>query len=140
MSSIQFANQHCPFSLPKKRSVAKWLTLVAHREGYIIGELTYIFCSDDGLLDINNRFLNHDYYTDVITFDYSVETMAAGDIFISIDRVSENAQEYGVPFIDEVHRVLVHGLLHLIGYKDDSDKAKNEMRGLEDLYLSLRTF
>jgi rRNA maturation RNase YbeY len=66
--------------------------------------------------------------------------MAAGDIFISIDRVSENAQEYGVPFIDEVHRVLVHGLLHLIGYKDDSDKAKNEMRGLEDLYLSLRTF
>lgn len=140
MPTISFANQNHPYSIPNKRAVRHWLTSVASQEGYSLDGLTYIFCTDDGLLEINNRFLQHNYYTDVITFDYSLDKCASGDVFISIDRVNENAQALGVLFIDELHRVLVHGLLHLMGHKDDSIASKNEMRFKEDLYLSLRTF
>jgi len=140
MPAISFANQTHSYSIPNKRSVRQWLSAVAVREGYALGDLTYVFCTDDELRDINKRFLQHDYYTDVITFDYTQDKMASGDVFISIDRVNENAQTLGYQFVDELHRVLVHGLLHLMGYKDDTVASKNEMRSLEDLYLSLRSF
>lgn len=140
MPTISFSNQGHPYSIPNKRAVRQWLSAIAVREGYALGDLTYVFCTDDELLDINRRFLRHDYYTDVITFDYSQDKMASGDVLISIDRVKENAQTLGCQFIDELHRVIVHGLLHLMKYKDDTVESKHEMRGLEDLYLSLRSF
>ena len=105
-----------------------------------MSEIAFVFCSDDYLLDINQRFLAHDYYTDVITFDYSIESSISGDVFVSIDRVAENAAQVGVSFENELHRVLVHGVLHLLGYKDKTSEEKAVMTDKEDFYLSLRAF
>jgi probable rRNA maturation factor len=99
-----------------------------------------IFCSDEHLLQINKDHLQHDYYTDIITFDYTVEDIISGDLFISVDRVQDNADEFDVLFQDELHRVCVHGLLHLCGYKDKSDEDEKRMREKEDEMLMLRKF
>ena len=117
-----------------------WLRRVAKKEGHSIKELNYIFCSDTYLLKINKEHLNHNYFTDIITFDNSEESLTLeGDVFISIDRVKDNASVFKQPYNTELKRVMVHGLLHLIGYKDKSIQDKTQMRKKEDLYLLLET-
>jgi rRNA maturation RNase YbeY len=101
-----------------------------------MGDISYIFCSDDQLLDINKEFLNHDYYTDVITFDYSETENVSGDIFISIDRIRDNAKILELSYLDELHRVIIHGVLHLLGFKDKTKEESKNMRRLEDECLS----
>lgn len=118
-----------------KNLIANWLSNVAFSENKKIDTISVIFCSDDYLLSVNKEYLNHDYYTDIITFDYSVDTEISGDLFISIDRVKENATEFNVPFLNELHRVLVHGVLHLCGYGDKSPDEETLMRSKEDFYL-----
>ena len=118
-----------------KNLIANWLSNVAFSENKNIDIISVIFCSDDYLLSVNKEYLNHDYYTDIITFDYSVDTEISGDLFISIDRVKENSTEFNVPFLNELHRVLVHGVLHLCGYGDKSPDEETLMRSKEDFYL-----
>ena len=116
----------------------RWLKLVAESEIRRLGEVNIIFCSDPYILDINLRYLQHDYFTDIITFDYCEGDKLSGDLFISVDSVRENALFYGTEFEEELHRVIVHGLLHLIGYDDHSEAEKKVMRSKENYYLSLR--
>lgn len=124
------------FVLKNRMVLKKWLIDVALEEGKRVGELSFIFCSDDYLLDINRHFLNHDYYTDVITFDYSEDNLIAGDIFISVDTVRVNAEEFRQTFENELFRVMVHGVLHLCEYDDHSNEEKQQMRAKEDFYLA----
>jgi len=114
----------------------KWLNQVISNEAKKEGDITYIFCDDDYLLEKNIRFLNHNTLTDVITFDYCEEKSVSGDIFISIERVKENSEIFKVDFLTELNRVMVHGLLHLLGYKDKTEKESNLMRKKENYYLS----
>lgn len=116
----------------------KWLKLVAESEIRRLGDINIIFCSDNYILDINQRFLSHDYFTDIITFDYCEGDKLSGDLFISIDSVNENSIQYGTEFNDELNRVMVHGVLHLIGYDDHTKAQQKQMRQKEDYYLSLR--
>lgn len=113
-----------------------WLISVIKEEGMLIGELVYIFCNDEYLLKKNIQFLNHNTLTDVITFDYSEEEIISGDILISTERVVENAKIFNVNYLTELHRVMVHGLLHLLGYKDKIEKDANTMRKKENYYLN----
>jgi len=115
----------------------KWLHEVIRLEGKKQGVINYIFCSDEFLADINIRFLKRDYYTDVISFDYTEHDVVSGDIMISIDRVKENALNIGVSYIDELKRIMVHGLLHLVGYDDSTKELKAIMSSREDLYLGM---
>lgn len=103
-----------------------------------IGQISIIFCSDNYILDVNQRYLQHDYFTDIITFDYCEGDRLSGDLFISVDSVRENAVEYGTEFNDELNRVIVHGILHLIGYDDHCEEDIEQMRAKENYYLSLR--
>lgn len=113
--------------------------MVAESEIRRLGDISIIFCSDPYILDINMRYLQHDYFTDIITFDYCEGNTLSGDLFISIDSVRENALTYGSEFSDELNRVMVHGLLHLIGYDDHTPEDQVVMRQKEDYYLSLRS-
>ncbi len=106
-------------------------------ENKTLGDVNYILCSDAYLLDINRQYLNHDYYTDVISFDYCEDNVISGDIFISVDTVADNAKEYGVTFEKELARVMIHGVLHFVGYNDKSDEEVPVMRAKENQYLSL---
>lgn len=119
------------------RSHRDWLTEVSSREDQIIRKLDYIFCSDDYLLDINQRFLDHDTFTDIITFDYSSEGLLEGEIYISTERVEENASIYDVNFDDELRRVMVHGLLHLMNYGDKTHDEKTLMRNKESEMMQM---
>ncbi len=103
-----------------------------------MGDITIVFCSDDYLLEVNKTYLSHDYYTDVITFDYSEGYKISGDIMISVDRVVENSKIYSVDFINELDRVIIHGILHLIGYSDYDYQSKYQMKQKEDYFLSKR--
>ena len=116
----------------------KWLKLVAESEIRRIGDISIIFCSDNYILDVNQKYLNHDYFTDIITFDYCEGDKLSGDLFISVDSVMENSVEYGTEFKDELNRVIVHGILHLIGYDDHNKKDIEVMRKKENYYISLR--
>lgn len=138
--AIRFHYEDVRFRLSKGREVQKWLntTIVAHSQKS--GELNYIFCSDEYLLEINRQHLSHDYYTDIITFDYCDGSTISGDLFISIDRVRDNAKSLKISTIDELHRVMVHGMLHLIGYRDKTAKEIKEIRKQEDSSLTLRSF
>ncbi len=132
---------HCEdirFEFKGKTLNNKWLKMVAESEVKRLGDISIIFCSDPYILDINQRYLQHDYFTDIITFDYCEGKVLSGDLFISIDTVRENAREYGTTFEEELNRVMVHGLLHLIGYDDHTPAEQQEMRGKEDYYLSIR--
>ena len=123
-------------SLTKENNYRQWLHQVITTEGYELTELNYIFCSDGYLHEMNVRYLNHDTLTDVITFNNSDdECCIEGDIFISVQRIEENAEKFGVRFLEELKRVMVHGLLHLLGYSDYTQEEKLEMRGKEDFYL-----
>ena len=135
---ISFYNQDTPFAFKYKRLTSKWLKEVAASEAKKLGPVSVIFCSDKYLLDINIKYLGHDYYTDIITFDYCEGDVLSGDLFISVDSVRENASFYGVEFDTELNRVSVHGLLHLIGYDDQSEEDIAMMRSKENYYLSLR--
>jgi len=139
-SSINFFSEDLEFCLENELKISDWIIKCIHQEKKTAGELSFIFSSDDYLLKINKEYLEHDFYTDIITFDYRDEDVISGDIFISIDRVKENAQSLSLPFLDELHRVLIHGVLHIIGYKDKSSEEEFIMRAKEDFYLSLRTF
>ena len=134
---IDFTFEDVPdFDFNESR-VLDWLNLVSNNENFLIGDISYIFCSDTYLLDINKQYLDHDYFTDIITFDYTEDSVISGDMFISIDRVKENAISFNVSFLDELYRVIVHGILHLCGYKDKSDSDALLMREKEDQALLL---
>lgn len=117
-----------------------WYSSVCDAEKKVLGDVSVVFCSDEHLLEMNKEYLEHDYYTDIITFDYTEDTLVSGDLFISVDRVQDNAAEFNVAFQDELHRVCVHGLLHLCGYKDKSDEDEVLMRSKENEMLMLRKF
>lgn len=129
---IRFNTESITFQLKNKTALKSWIKKIAEKQKKNIGELNYIFCSDEYLLAINQQYLNHNTYTDIITFDYSDEKKIAGDIFISIDRVKENAGKFSKTTEEELHRVMIHGVLHLLGYKDKSKIAKQKMRKAED--------
>jgi probable rRNA maturation factor len=139
MSSIRFFYQEISFSIKNPRKRTKWIELVATKEKHTIKEINYIFCQDKYLLQLNQSFLKHKTLTDIITFDLSAEEKTLeGEIYISIERVKENATIFGVSFSDELDRVMIHGVLHLIGYKDKTTSQKSLMRKKEDACLSLR--
>ena len=136
-TKIIFHSQ-CNFTLSKQDARSKWIFNSIINESRKVGELNFIFCTDQYLLEKNIQFLNHDTYTDVITFDYSDSKIINGDVFISVERVKENANTFEVDFEDELDRVMIHGILHLAGYQDKSKEETNIMRKKEDFYLSLR--
>jgi len=117
--------------------IRRWIQAVAAGYGFSVGELNYIFCSDERELQVNRDFLGHDYYTDVITFDYSTPSVIAGDIFISLDTVRSNAEQVGVPFADELHRIIIHGALHLTGQGDKTPETKAQMTAKEEAALAI---
>lgn len=135
--SIQYFNEDIPLPILKKRKSTNWIKDTIQAEGKRVGEISFIFCSDNYLLEVNKTYLNHDYFTDIITFDYVEGPLINGDIFISVDRVLENSVEFKTTFEDELNRILVHGVLHLLGYKDKDKKDKLLMTEKEDIYLKL---
>lgn len=138
---VHFFSEDLVFTLKQKTHVRNWIKATITEEGYKLAELNFIFCSDPYLLTINQQYLNHDTFTDIITFDNSeAEKEITGDIFISIDRIRENAVKFKVPFEDELHRVIIHGTLHLLGYPDKTKAAKAIMTKKEDEYLAKRDF
>jgi len=137
MPSINFFNQEHNYALKNKRVVKNWLKELIKKENCSLETINFIFTSDEDLLKINNEYLKHDTYTDIITFDYSEEKNLEGDIYISVDRVLENAGTLKVAFESELSRVLAHGVLHLAGYKDKTGAEKSLMRNKEDQYLKL---
>lgn len=141
MPAIQFFEEDIAYKLKQKTAVRAWITETIQAESYKLKELTYVFCSDDYLLKINQQYLNHDTYTDIITFDNSdIAQTIIGDIFISIDRIRENAAKFSHSEADELHRVIIHGALHLLGYKDKTPADKKKMTLKEDFYLAKRQF
>jgi len=135
--AITFFFDDVRFVLREKQQIRQWISRVVHDSGKRVGEIAYVFCSDETLLRYNRQFLNHDTFTDIITFDYVSGDMVSGDIIISIDRVRDNASQLGNPFVQELHRVLIHGVLHLLGQGDKSEIESIEMRGKEEAALSL---
>lgn len=135
---IRYFQEDIRFELKQKMLNNRWLKMVAGSEMRRLGAINIIFCSDNYIQDVNMKYLQHDYFTDIITFDYCEKDVLSGDLFISIDSVRENAQFYGTEFADELNRVMVHGLLHLIGYDDHSEADIAEMRQKENYYLEMR--
>lgn len=138
---IHWFSEDIKFNLKNKRLISKWLNQISASFGKSVGEINYIFCSDNYLLDINKKFLGHDYFTDIITFDnsdsFTRNDTVYADIFISIDTVKINAGEYGEGFERELHRVIAHGLLHLIGFDDTDEQLQKEMTCQENAALDL---
>ncbi|MCX2740569.1 rRNA maturation RNase YbeY [Pontibacter anaerobius] len=138
---IEFFSEDIDFELSNPEQVSEWIADVIEQHGQELNSLTYIFCSDDYLHEINVEYLDHDTLTDIITFNNAdTEGTIEGDIFISVDRVRDNAQELNNPFEDELHRVIIHGVLHLLGFKDKTEEQETLMRKEEDSSLSLRKF
>lgn len=136
---IEFYSEN-QFKLKEEEEISKWISSVITSEGCIEGEITYIFCDDEYLHKLNLQFLNHDTLTDIISFDNSLGKEVHGEIYISTQRVEENAKEYNVTFDDELHRVIIHGILHYCGYKDKSKADQEIMRTKENDALQMRTF
>jgi probable rRNA maturation factor len=134
--SIDFV-YNTDFELSNKEQVSDWVLRVINSKGYKLGNLVYAFFNDDGLKDLNVRFLKHDYYTDVISFDETADQVVSGNIAISVDRVKENSTQIGVDFEEEMHRVMIHGVLHFIGFNDKTSSEKKEIREQEALALSM---
>ena len=135
--SVQFFFLSKGISLTKRKELKSFINFIFKNEKRQLTSITYIFCSDDYLLKINQDFLNHNYYTDIITFDLSDTKEIMGEVYISVERVKENAQNIGVPSTNELYRVIFHGALHLCGYKDKIKLEIKEMRAKEEFYLSL---
>lgn len=138
MIMVSYFFEDTNFKFNRRRLTSQWLKFTAESEIKRIRQVNIIFCSDNYILDINQKYLQHDYFTDIITFDYCEGKTLSGDLFISVDTVRENAIFYGTEFDDELNRVIVHGLLHLIGYDDHSEEDQKTMRSKEDYYLAQR--
>ncbi|MDD7136414.1 MAG: rRNA maturation RNase YbeY [Bacteroidales bacterium] len=136
---IRYFCEDIKFTYKNKLANNRWLKMVAGSEIRKIGDINVIFCSDNYILDVNMKYLQHDYFTDIITFDYCEGKVLSGDLFISVDSVRENSIEFGTDFEEELHRVIVHGVLHLIGYDDHTDEDKKVMRQKENYYLQMRS-
>lgn len=134
---IFFYDEDVVTNLKQKRLLKSWIKNVANSYAFLVGDISYIFCSDSYILDVNRKYLNHDYYTDIITFDYSEGQKISGDLFISVETVKSNSQLYKTNFIDEFHRVIIHGILHLCGLKDKCPEDEKKMREAEDSALFL---
>ena len=135
---IRYYQENIRFELKQKMRNNRWLKMVAGSEMRRLGAINIIFCSDPYILEVNLKYLQHDYFTDIITFDYCEKDILSGDLFISIDSVRENARYYGAAFEDELDRVMVHGLLHLIGYDDHTEEEIAVMRQKENYYLEMK--
>jgi rRNA maturation RNase YbeY len=136
-TSINFFSQELTFELDDSSKTSDWIQHSITREGKVPGEISYIFCSDEYLHKMNVEHLSHDTFTDIITFNYCVDELINSDLFISIDRVKENAITFNNTFQNELHRVIIHGILHLIGYDDKTEEDQVIMRAKEDFYLTL---
>ncbi|MBR6760203.1 MAG: rRNA maturation RNase YbeY [Alistipes sp.] len=137
---VRYYTDDCTYNLKNKRLIAKWLKAVAEAEGYTLGDITYIFCSSQVHRKMNIDFVGHDYFTDIITFDYSDRKgsgVVSGDIFIDVETVKDNARIYGATARQEMHRVVVHGVLHLCGQGDKTPRTEKQMHRKEDKYLAL---
>jgi probable rRNA maturation factor len=141
-AAIDFFVEELDFSLQHQNELREWIRQIIEDHGYDVENLTYVFCSDDYLHQINLEYLDHDSYTDIVTFNNSdfPDRIIEGDIFISVDRVRENAETLFVSFTNELHRVIIHGVLHLLGYDDKDAASQADMREKEDSCLSLRNF
>lgn len=128
-------NYETDFSLSDEKKISEWISKLLTAEDFKEGDINYIFCDDDYLHKLNVEFLKHDTLTDIISFDYSIGKIIQGDIFISTERVKDNAADFKVSFLDEMHRVIVHGVLHFCGYKDKTDEDSKLMRKKENFYL-----
>lgn len=139
MSKINFFQEEVSFTLKHKRLLRRWIETIIVDAGHNILDINFIYCSDNYLLEINKSYLNHNYYTDIITFDNRDHGSSPlnSDIFISIDRVKDNAKQLKVSYIQELHRVMIHGILHLLGYNDRTPQQQQEMRKREEASLSL---
>lgn len=135
--AIIFDNADTVFKHEKPKEIKQWIKSVIQSEGKKTGDIALVFTSDEYLLNINRQYLAHDYYTDIITFDYTEKEIVSGDLLISIDTVRDNAEQLDIPFELELNRVIVHGILHLCGYGDKSDSEIIEMRSKENGYLTL---
>ena len=135
--AIWFHRQDVRFDIKKKRTVKKWLYSIIERHGFTPGDINIIFCSDEHLLEVNREWLNHDYFTDIITFNYNDGGVISGDLFISIDRVKDNATSEGVDWKKELHRVMAHGVLHLLHFGDKTAAEQKQMREKEEEALRL---
>ncbi len=133
---IHFSTDQVEMPALNQTKIQRWIRAVAADYGFSVGEIHYIFCSDEKELEVNRTFLQHDYYTDVITFDYSTEDVINGDIFISLDTVRSNAEEVGADFKEELMRIIIHGVLHLTGQADKTPETKAEMTRKENLALA----
>ena len=134
---LSFSVQDTEMPVLDARKVTKWVKAVAADYGFSVGNINYIFCSDERELEVNRQFIGHDYYTDIITFDYSTASTLNGDIFISLDTVRSNAEQLNIPFDNELRRILIHGILHLTGQGDKTPETKAQMTAKEDQALSL---
>ncbi len=140
MGIIRYFSEQVRFKIQHPRKTANWIKSAIASEKYLLDSINVVFCSDSVLAEMNSRYLNHQTLTDIITFDYSQsKRQLLGDIFISIPRVRENAKKFNTSFDDELHRVIIHGVLHLVGYSDKNARQKSLMRNKEDSYLSLRS-
>ena len=135
---VSYFTQDTGFKFTGKLVNNRWLKIMAESESRKLGNINIIFCSDSYILDINRKYLKHNYYTDIITFDYCEGPVLSGDLFISVDTVRANAASYKTEFSDELNRVIIHGVLHLVGYDDKTDEQKAVMRDKEDYYLKIR--
>ena len=136
--AIIYQSDDIKFPTIKRRVTSNWIKSVAAFHNRKIGEISYIFCSDEKILEINKQYLSHDYYTDIITFDYSENNIVSGDLFISLETVKSNAEKYGTDYDEELCRVIIHGVLHLCGFKDKSFKDEKIMREKENEALLMR--
>lgn len=134
---INFYNEDVDFKLKNKLILKRWIKQVIDSYGFKAGELSYVFCSDDKILEVNRQFLQHDYYTDVITFDYDEDGVVSGDMYISVDTVKTNAEQYAPSFEREMQRVIIHGVLHLCGLKDKQPDDEKKMRAAEEKALAM---
>lgn len=133
---MNFFSEEISFKPKNSLKLKSWIKDVAKEEGYQVGTLNYVFCNDDYILETNRQYLQHDYFTDIITFDYTERRKISGDLVVSIDTVKSNSEKLGVTFNSELCRVIIHGVLHLCGYKDKTDKEEVVMRQKEDYYLA----
>lgn len=134
--AITFSCEDIKFNLKEKLKVKRWITNIIKSDGKRVGDIGYLFCSDEYLIQVNREYLDHDTYTDIITFDYVEGNLVSGDILISIDRIVENSQKFDVSFDQELHRVIIHGILHLLGQADKSETDAAVMRSKEDAALA----
>lgn len=135
---VSYQAENIPFPNIKRRETTAWIRQVAATYGKKVGDVAYIFCDDEKILEVNRQYLNHDYYTDVITFDYTVRNTISGDIFISLDTVKSNSQDQHTTYDEELHRVIIHGILHLCGINDKGPGEREIMEKAENKALSIK--